>query len=152
MGARRRPDLHRSAMSARPIRVLLYGDVNLNIMDGSAVWLQSLAETLAVGDRTQLTVLLKAPEERGLLYQSMHAISGAEILSGPEIAGMTEQLPIPVARSVIERLDRDRGFDLVVLRGYPLMKELSKSKQLHGRMWVYLTDIPQSIDKLTMQD
>ena len=139
-------------MSARPIRVLLYGDLNLNLIDGSAIWLQSLAETLAVGERVDLTVLLKAPEERGLITDALHAIPGATIVSGPELAGIAEPLPVPVVRSVIEKLDREQPFDVVVLRGYPLMKDLSKSKQLHGRMWVYLTDIPQSIDRLTAAD
>ena len=73
-------------MSARPIRVLLYGDLNLNLIDGSAIWLQSLAETLAVGERVDLTVLLKAPEERGLITDALHAIPGATIVSGPEFA------------------------------------------------------------------
>ena len=27
-------------------RILLYGDINLNVMDGSAVWLASMAEVL----------------------------------------------------------------------------------------------------------
>ena len=75
-------------MSARPIRVLLYGDLNLNIIDGSAIWLQSLAETLAVGDRIDLTILLKAPEERGLITDALHAIPGANIVSGPVLAGI----------------------------------------------------------------
>jgi glycosyltransferase involved in cell wall biosynthesis len=139
-------------MSARPIRILLYGDLNLNIIDGSAIWLQSLAETLAAGDRTDLTVLLKAPEERGVITDSLRAIPGVRIVSGPELAGITEQLPVPVVRPVIEKLDREQPFDVIALRGYPLMKDLSKSKQLQGRMWVYLTDIPQSIDKLTAAD
>ena len=32
---------------ASGLRVLLYGDVDLNVMDGSATWLPSMAETLA---------------------------------------------------------------------------------------------------------
>ena len=31
---------------AAGVRVLLYGDVDLNVIDGSATWLPSLAETL----------------------------------------------------------------------------------------------------------
>ena len=30
----------------RPIRIALYGDINLNIIDGSAIWLASLVQVL----------------------------------------------------------------------------------------------------------
>ena len=51
---------------AAGVRVLLYGDVDLNVIDGSATWLPSLAETLA---RTgaSVDVQLKAVERRDLL-------------------------------------------------------------------------------------
>ena len=32
----------------RPVRIALYGDVNLNLIDGSAIWLASLAQTPAL--------------------------------------------------------------------------------------------------------
>ena len=52
--------------AASGLRVLLYGDVDLNVMDGSATWLPSMAETLA---RTgaAVDVQLKAEERRDLL-------------------------------------------------------------------------------------
>jgi glycosyltransferase involved in cell wall biosynthesis len=139
-------------MNERPIKVLLFGDLNLNIIDGSAIWLQSLAQTLSVGSRIRLTILLKSPEERGLITDELRAIPNAEVVSGPELAGITQQLPIPAMRSVLEKLDRERNFDVIVLRGYPMMKDVSRSTQLSGRMWVYLTDIPQTLEKMTAQD
>ena len=59
----------------------------------------ALAETLAVGERVDLTVLLKAPEERGLITDALRAIPGATIVSGPELAGIAEDFD-EVLRSV----------------------------------------------------
>ena len=45
-------------MAGRSRRVLVYGDVNLNIIDGSAIWAQSTVETFARAG-CDVTMLLK---------------------------------------------------------------------------------------------
>ena len=58
-------------MTRRTRRVLVYGDVNLNIIDGSSVWVQSIALALSAVPRTEVHVLLKAtPENERLLRQN----------------------------------------------------------------------------------
>ncbi len=41
-------------------RALVYGDVDLNLLDGSAIWLQSVSQALATAG-CDVTLLLKAP-------------------------------------------------------------------------------------------
>ena len=46
----------------RDVRIAVYGDLNLNVLDGSAVWLQSLATALSLQGRNAVTVVCKASE------------------------------------------------------------------------------------------
>src|SRR5215211_6555204 len=42
--------------------IAVFGDVNMNIIDGSSVWVQSIALMLATLRDTRVTLLLRAPE------------------------------------------------------------------------------------------
>jgi hypothetical protein len=57
------------------VRVLLYGDIDLNLIDGSAIWLTSIAEVLA---RSGAEVLLvrRTPLVRDLLVRELLARPG----------------------------------------------------------------------------
>ena len=133
----------------RPIRIALYGDVNLNIIDGSAIWLVSLAETLHAGPRVDLTVLLKAPEQRSSVTAPLHRLEKARLVTAPGAAG-----PLKPAQALdaLESLDAEQRFDLFVVRGYALSREAARRPKLRGRLWTYLTDIPQQAWAATAED
>ena len=58
--------------------VLLYGDVDLNVLDGSAVWLGSMAETwVAAG--AEVHVQLKALERRDVLTSDLRGLAGVTL-------------------------------------------------------------------------
>ena len=65
----------RSLYGQRALRALVYGDVNLNLIDGSAVWLASTAECLARSG-VEVTVLLKARIETDRLLRPLLALPG----------------------------------------------------------------------------
>ncbi|WP_157060198.1 hypothetical protein [Paenibacillus sp. P22] len=44
----------------RRLKILLYGDVDLNHLDGSAIWLQSTARVVSQDPNVDVDVLLKA--------------------------------------------------------------------------------------------
>ncbi|WP_036063931.1 hypothetical protein [Listeria fleischmannii] len=53
------------------LRILLYGDIDLNFMDGSAVWLTSMAPMLALSPNVQVDLLLKAKEQSTNLTEAL---------------------------------------------------------------------------------
>lgn len=121
-------------------RILLYGDVNLNYLDGSGVWLEALAQCL---HRTgsEVHVLLKAdvqdPQRRAVL----DTLEGLTVhtpfddrVSG--LAGMQPRL----AASRIAVLDRRHHFDVVISRGFDIASHLAISDRFTNRMWPYLTE------------
>jgi glycosyltransferase involved in cell wall biosynthesis len=56
-----------------------------------------------------------------------------------------------VAAELLARLDAASPFDLVVLRGRKVTAAVAKSGAFDGRLWAYLTDVPQSVPGLTTE-
>ncbi len=129
----------------RTLRAIVYGDVNLNILDGSAIWVQSMSEALSRAG-VDVRVLLKAPVETGRLVDPLRALPDVSVVD-PFTSGMTSErtpLSADAAVSLIERLDGESPADLIVVRGLRLVTVAAASPRLRGRLWTYLTDIPQS--------
>ena len=129
---------------SRNLRALVYGDVNLNILDGSAIWVQSITEALSRCG-VDVRVLLKAPIETGRLVDPLRALPGVTVVDpfAESRAATRSALSAPDAVRILEQLDAEARADLVVVRGLRLVTEAAASR-LSGRLWTYLTDIPQS--------
>lgn len=129
-------------MPERSLKALVYGDVNLNIIDGSAVWLASTAECLARCD-VQVTVVLKARIITDRLVSPLREIPGISIIE-PE-----ENIMVPqVAAQFVTQLQQEHGFDLIIARGSRVVSSLVEMGTLRDVLWSYVTDIPQSVTAL----
>ena len=135
-------------------RALVYGDIDLNLIDGSAIWLQSVTQALARAG-CAVTLVLKAPVRTSRLIAPLLAEPGVTVRRPFEehlLAG-DEQEPSPVtaaaAPDLLARLDAEAPHDLVVLRGRAVTAATAKSGAFAGRLWPYLTDVPQSVPGLT---
>ena len=129
---------------SRTLHALVYGDVNLNILDGSAIWVQSIAEALSrCGVQTR--VLLKAPVETSRLVDPLRAMPGVTVVD-PFREGRAEPEPLSVPKAVnlLTVLDGEQPADLIVVRGLRFVAGAARNATLAGRLWTYLTDIPQS--------
>ena len=125
-------------------RALVYGDVDLNLIDGSAIWAQGMVQTAALAG-CDVTLVLKAPVLTGRLVDPLRALPGVTVLS-PHAEGLVrgkEPMVTRQAAKILARVDGERPFDLVVVRGMMLAARLASSP-LAGRLWTYLTDVPQS--------
>jgi glycosyltransferase involved in cell wall biosynthesis len=131
------------------MRIALYGDVNLNLIDGSAIWLVALAETLALDPRCHVTVVLKSPIDRDLVVAPLLGRDNVELVTHPDAP---KRLTPAQALDVIEQRDGEGRFDVVLLRGFELCKQAADREGLAGRLWVYLTDIPQQPHLATDED
>ncbi len=129
---------------------LVYGDVDLNLLDGSAIWLQSVTQAL-VAAGCAVTVVLKAPVRTDRLVAPLRDLDGVTIRSphAEEPGRGDANLTVPQAVSVLAAIDAERGHDLVVLRGRALVSAAAKAGTFDGRLWSYLTDVPQAVPALT---
>jgi glycosyltransferase involved in cell wall biosynthesis len=131
---------------------LVYGDVDLNLLDGSAVWLQSVTQAL-VAAGCAVTLVLKAPVRTDRLIEPLRELPEVAIVSPHAeslLSGLTEaSLTIAQAVSVLASVDAAERHDLVVLRGRALVAAAAKDGAFDGRLWSYLTDVPQAVPAMT---
>jgi glycosyltransferase involved in cell wall biosynthesis len=119
------------------VKIALYGEVNMNLIDGSSVWLQSMAQMLTSLPEVEVTLLLRFAEERQVLTGPLHPHPRIELIdpgSGPNPRG---RLSPSEAVDALEALDAERHFDIVLLRGAKVTADACGRSDFHGRLWVY---------------
>jgi glycosyltransferase involved in cell wall biosynthesis len=134
---------------------LVYGDINLNLIDGSAIWVQSAVQALARAG-CEVTLVLKAPVRTARLLDPLEAEPGVtvrrpyeeQLLDGIAGNGLTPEQ----ASLTLTALDAERRHDIVVLRGRRIVSQVVADGAFNGRLWTYLTDIPQSIPAMTAEN
>jgi glycosyltransferase involved in cell wall biosynthesis len=122
--------------AARPIRFGLYAEVNMNLIDGSSVWVQSISQTLTKIEGVQVTLLLRAPEQRDVLTAPLGANPRIELVH-PDELGHEQPLDVEAALDALEQLDGEREFDHVFLRGAGICGEAARRRAFPGRLWSY---------------
>lgn len=118
-------------------RIAVYGEIDLNLVDGSAVWLQSVCELLSSIEGVAVTLLLRRSiePERRFLVDALKSGGGVEIVD----PGRPGRLTPADALAVLEGLDDSRGpFDVVLLRGTAVLEEAARQSSFDGRLWPYV--------------
>jgi glycosyltransferase involved in cell wall biosynthesis len=127
------------------VRALVYGDVDLNIIDGSAIWAQAMVQALHEAG-VEVTFVLKAPVRTDRLVAPLESLPGVTVRRRPEDA--TASLTVEEAAQTLTELDAAEPYDLAVVRGRKLAVRMTGTP-LAGRLWTYLTDVPQNVGELT---
>jgi len=128
-------------------RALVFGDVNLNIIDGSAIWAQSMVEALSRAG-VDVTLLLKARVRTGRLVDPIAAMPGVTVVRPFEdglVRGGGDSITQAQAVDLMTSLDETERFDMVVMRGLRAVDAAVSAERFDGRLWTYLTDIPQTV-------
>jgi glycosyltransferase involved in cell wall biosynthesis len=133
-------------------RALVYGDIDLNLIDGSAIWLQSVTQALARAG-CAVTLVLKAPVRTSRLIAPLLAEPGVTVRrpSEDDLLDGHGRVPAAAVPELLARLDAEQRHDLVVLRGRAVTSAAAKCEAFAGRLWPYLTDVPQSVPALTSE-
>lgn len=136
----------------RPRSALLYGDVNLNLIDGSTIWLQSMTELLSRAG-CAVTLVLKSPVHTDRLVAPLATLPGVTIRR-PYEEGMVEApgesgLSHAQASRLLAQVDAEHRHDLIMVRGWAVAARIVADGAFTGRLWAYLTDIPQSVPLMT---
>ncbi len=133
-------------------RALVYGDVNLNQIDGSAIWAPAVVQVLAEAG-CHVTLLLKAPVDTPRLLQPLLDLPTVRIVrpfeEGLADPAVVRLLSVGHAAEIMRELDANQRFDIVVLRGSRVIPAVVRGGTFDGRIWTYLTDIPQTVTQVT---
>jgi len=116
--------------------VLLYSPANLNNVDGSTIWVDSVIRTLLVDPQMHVTLPLRAPQRRDVITGALRRLDRVRLVDAhPRLAGRSLGLTTTQALDLIERLDRDRPFDAILLRSFQLCLRATERQSLRGRIW-----------------
>lgn len=146
-------------MAANPA-TLIYGDVDLNLIDGSAVWLASVAEILSLDESLAVSVLLKCPLKDSTVVAGLagrlrlidpwrQASSDPAWQTALAPLGSRRRLTPAVAARVIELAWQTDRFDLLFVRAdaerHLLPRELARRRIVPTcrQAWVYVTNTAQ---------
>jgi glycosyltransferase involved in cell wall biosynthesis len=123
-------------LPASATSVLLYAPANLNQVDGSAIWVRSVVDTLLVDPDVHVTVPLRAPVRRDVITGPLRAQARVQLIDNhPRIAARSLGLSTTQALDLIERLDAVRRFDAIILRSFALCERAVERPSLRGRIW-----------------
>lgn len=130
-------------------KAIVFGNMNLNLIDGSAIWLVSLAETLSgVFDEVHLPLAVEITDDR--LVRRLFEIDNIVIhrpadsaLSGTA-AEIRQRFP-----ERIEQLQTEIRAEAIIARGTETCARLSAMPGIAERLWSYVTDFDFPISTMT---
>lgn len=133
-------------------RVLIYGDVDMNVIDGSSVWLQSVALAFSQVPDWEVVVLTKKGIEKHELTAPLTgpSLEVVDPFAMSLIPGLQGSLSPFQVRTIIEQ-EVLGVFDVVLVRGSRVVDHLCGEADLADRLWTYLTDIPQRAEHLSVE-
>src|SRR6202167_2985417 len=96
-------------LPALTTRALVYGDIDLNLIDGSAIWLQSVTQALARAG-CAVTLVLKAPVRTSRLIAPLLAEPGVTVRRTFEehLVEGPGRLPAAAVPELLARLDTEQ--------------------------------------------
>jgi glycosyltransferase involved in cell wall biosynthesis len=138
-------------MEVSHVRVLLYAPVDLNLIDGSAIWCASVAQMLCQEAQVYVDVLLHTALKRDINTVTFVDEGRIRLLDPWSPRGcpalraaggkLGPRLTPEQAFERIERLHVGEPYDLLVLRGGPVCRLVAAEPRLASRSWFYLTQL-----------
>ncbi len=118
--------------------IVLCSDANTSSIDGSAMWLASLAETLSLTDST-VHVVLKAHD--GTDRWLTRAFELPNVIQHPAVT-VNEAHAMTIGEAVARLEDVVSSIDasIVIVNGSELAQACGQSNRLSARLWSYVTE------------
>ncbi|KKC49286.1 hypothetical protein VE23_22965 [Paenibacillus sp. D9] len=136
----------------RRLKILLYGDVDLNHLDGSAIWLQSTARVVSQDPNVDVDVLLKAKPINEVVLSDLKKQPRVKLIQHHDvITTRSNRLSIEDAIHAIEKLDGQNKYHCIIVRGFDLAKELCL-KPYAQKVIPYITNIKYTGSVINTED
>ncbi|CAM5300369.1 hypothetical protein AFAE65S_00591 [Alcaligenes phenolicus] len=136
-------------------RVLVCGSPDLNFIDGSSIWAQTIALALAATGQAEVDFLAKSKPEREELFAPLRSADQLTIVDGTAPSYWNgkgfKRLSLPMMAELAVKLDQANPYDVVVVRGFDIAATLLEHPAVLKKCWLYLTDIPQQLDEYTVE-
>ena len=133
-------------------KILLYGDLNLNIVDGSSVWLVSLAKLLSNDKNNIVDILLKVPLTNPVLSGELVYRENISFLNGGEFVPKNNRIDSSNIVKVMTEIDRLRDYSCIIVRGFEVAQAIAKDDHLTSKLIPYLTNFCHDKESITKQE
>ncbi|WP_177428435.1 glycosyltransferase, partial [Candidatus Venteria ishoeyi] len=137
--------------------ILLYGELSLNIVDGSSIWLSSMYNICI--SSANVILLVKQNIKNNLITSNFIQTEYNGLILEPNDINFNNNLSPQNASNVLIKLDKILpNIKLLIVRGVDVCKEISKTERFKYRLVPYLTNLykptvngPQ-FDKVSKKD
>lgn len=133
-------------------KILLYGDLSLNVVDGSSVWLFSLAKLLAKDKENIVDILVKTKIVKDTLVKGLNQFKNITLLNADEYLPKYKTVDKSNIVKIIKQMDLYRDYSCMIVRGFDVVKSLSKDEILSKKLIPYLTDFCHDKEKMTKNE
>ncbi len=128
-------------------RILICSNPDLNYIDGSSIWAQTIALATAATGVAEVDFIAKSPPVRDELFQPLKASPALNIIDGTSSEYWSgkfhQRLSLSMMAELAVKLDSIAPYDVVIVRGMEIASKLLDNPSLLSKSWIYLTDIPQ---------
>ncbi|MGP5494478.1 glycosyltransferase family protein [Psychrobacter celer] len=130
-------------------RVLICANPDLNYIDGSSIWAQTIALALSATTTAKVDFIAKSTPERDELFAPLKTAQYLNIIDGAKHSywqGKSyRRLSLPMMTELAVALNHTNTYDVIVVRGLEIATQLLDHPEVLAKCWMYLTDIPQSL-------
>lgn len=133
-------------------KILLYGDLSLNIVDGSSVWLFSIAKLLAQDSENVVDILLKTKIENDILVKDLSGFSNISLLNPEEYLPRYKTVDSSNVVKIMRKIDSYRDYSCIIVRGFDVVIKISKDNELSKKLIPYITDFCHDKDKIKSKE
>lgn len=141
------------------INILLFGYINMNAMDGSAVFMSSVTTMLSKNPNINIDLVLANPIRRDLLLQPLYELENVNIICPYDDSDLSEKefpwknknrMSFQEAGEVIDYYWRKNDYDWFIIRGIEVANKLINiNPNIISNSMVYMTGITDSNQELT---
>lgn len=130
-------------------RVLICANPDLNYIDGSSIWAQTIALATAATGSAQVDFIAKSTPERDELFAPLKSAQHINIIDGTKHQHWQgksyKRLSLAMMAELAVALNHTHAYDVIIVRGLEISTQLLKFPKVLSKCWMYLTDIPQSL-------
>lgn len=134
-------------------RVLICGNPDLNYIDGSSIWSQTIALATAATGEAEVDFLAKSTPQRDELFGPLKKTHNLTIIDGTAKhywqGKRYKRLTLPMMAELAVHLDKAHPYDVIIVRGLAIATQLLEAPEVLAKTWMYLTDIPQALGYYT---
>ncbi|MGK0576849.1 glycosyltransferase [Macrococcus capreoli] len=140
-------------------KILVSGFINTNVLDGSAIFMSSLTQVLAMHPQAQIEVLLAVPNERDIVLGDIERLNNVKIIDpfSDERFSQFEylkhnKLTKPQYGELIHVIDQMEHYEAIFIRSLEVVEYLLQQQpQIAHKLFAYITGVTVSTQQLDEQ-